>query len=197
VTRTGLYFVVTVSLALTLTMLGRAHTAEAEKPERPGPVPDVVYIPTPHDVVAKMLDLAKTRRDDVVYDLGCGDGRIVVAAARRYGCRAVGVDIDPRRVEEARAKVAAARLEKLVRIRQEELFDVNLAPATVVTLYLSPKYNTRLLPQLDTLKPGSRIVSHQFEIRGVKPERIVQFDSRDDGRRHTLYLWTTPLERRE
>ena len=160
------------------------------------PIPDVLYIPTPHDVAAKMIELAAVRRDDVVYDLGCGDGRIVIEAAARHGCRSVGVDIDPDRVAEARNRAAEKQVQNLVRFEERDLFQADLREATVVMLYLSPQYNLRLVPQLNAMKPGSRIVSHQFEIRGVKPDRIVSFMSQEDGRRHTLYVWTTPLAMR-
>jgi SAM-dependent methyltransferase len=176
--------------------MGQDAGQDVTQPEQPGRVPDVIYLPTPGDVVDEMLALADVRRADVVYDLGCGDGRIVVAAAQR-GCRAVGVDIDPIRVKQSRDNIAKNRLEGLVRIERQDLFQTDLRPATVVTLYLSPQYNERLIPQLETLKPGSRIVSHQFEIRGVKPDKVAQFPSKEDGHRHALYLWTTPLHVRK
>ena len=157
------------------------------------PIPDILFVPTPHDVATRMLTLARVTKDDVIYDLGCGDGRIVVAAARRYGCRAVGCEIVPNLVRRAREAVAAAHVERLVRIDERDMFTVDLRPATVVVLYLSPQYNARLLPQLESLRPGSRIVSHQFEIPGLRPQRVIEVKSADDGRRHTLYLWTTPL----
>lgn len=188
---------VIVCLLLGPVAFGQQPAAEHEEPERPAPVPDVMYVPTPNDVVAKMLELAAVGRDDVVYDLGCGDGRIVVAAARQFGCRALGVDIDPRRVKQARAKVAEDRVEGLVRIEQQDLFRVDLRPATVVTLYLSPKYNTRLASQFAAMRPGSRIVSHQFEIQGAKPDKVLQVTSREDRHVHALYLWTTPLSLRD
>ena len=155
------------------------------------PIPAVVYIPTPHDIVERMLQLAEVGPDDVVYDLGCGDGRVVIAAAERHGCRAVGCDIDPRRVEEARANVHSSKVEDLVEIRQEDLFQIDLSPATVITLYLTPGYNTRLLPQLAKTKPGTRIVSHMFEIKGAVADRVLRVESSQDGREHVLYLYTT------
>jgi SAM-dependent methyltransferase len=172
--------------------------AQTQQPDAAGSVqtawePDVDFIPTPHDVAVRMLELAAVKKNDVVYDLGCGDGRILIAAAQRYGCRTVGVDIDPKRVKQSRENAAKARLEKLVRVEQKDLFETDLREADVVVIYLSTKLNARLLPRLKTLKPGSRVVSHQFGIPGVKPDRAVQFKSRDDGRTHTLYLWTAPL----
>jgi precorrin-6B methylase 2 len=164
----------------------RAKTAKSR-------IPDVVYIPTPEDVVDRMLRLAAVTKDDVVYDLGCGDGRIVIAAARKYGCRAVGVDIDPLRVKAAKENVRKFGLEKLVTIRQQDLFKVDLSPATVVTLYLSTRYNTRLVPELNKMKPGSRVVSHLFGIEGVTPDKVVTVRSKHDLHEHRLLLWTTPF----
>ena len=157
-------------------------------------IPGIVYIPTPHDVVDRMLDLAEVKSNDTVYDLGCGDGRIVVAAAKRYGCRAVGIDIDPRRIDEAQANAKKSAVDNLVEIKKQDLFGVDLRRATVATLYLNPSTNIRLIPQLNQMKPGSRVVSHQFNIKTTKPKRIVHVRSKEDGHIHTLYLWLTPLE---
>jgi SAM-dependent methyltransferase len=157
-------------------------------------IPEVVFIPTPDDVVDGMLRLAGVQSEDVVYDLGCGDGRILVRAAKQYGCRAVGCDIDPLRVRSARASARHNGVEKLVTIHQQDLFAVDLRDTTVVMLYLSTKYNARLVPQLDRLRPGSRIVSHLFEIPGIQPDRVVSLKSKVDGRTHNLFLWTTPLK---
>jgi SAM-dependent methyltransferase len=130
----------------------------------------------------------------VLYDLGCGDGRVAVMAARRHGCRAVGVDIDPRRVRAARERAAREGVAERVRIEEGDLFEVDLRRATVVFLYLSSSYNARLRPQLAALRPGARVVSHQFGIAGVPAARIVGLTSRDDGQHHTLLLWRAPLE---
>ena len=174
-----------------------ARCAEPARPSRAAPaVPDVVYIPTPHDVVDRMLRLAEVTRRDVVYDLGCGDGRILVAAARKYGCRGVGFDIDLLRIEDARTNVRRGGVESLVQIEQQDLFRADLRPATVVVLYLCSEYNTKLLPQLEKLPPGSRIVSHQFGMDGMTPDKVVEETSAADGHKHTLYLWTTPLRKR-
>lgn len=156
-------------------------------------IPDVVYIPTPDDVVDRMLRLAAVTKDDIVYDLGCGDGRIVIAAAKTYGCRAVGVDIDPLRVDAAKRNVRKHGLEKLVAIRQQNLFEVDLRQATVVTLYLSTRYNTRLVSELDKMKPGSRAVSHLFGIKGIVPDKTVTMRSKHDRHEHHLFLWNIPL----
>jgi SAM-dependent methyltransferase len=166
---------------------------EAEDDSDPDrPTPDVHFVPTPQAVVDRMLELAKVTQDDVVYDLGCGDGRIVVTAAKRYGCKAIGVDIDPRRVEESKANVSENGVDHLVTIEPGDIFERDLRPASVVTLYLLPDLNVRLIPQLKQLNPGSRIVSHAFSMRGVKPDLVESVDS-EDGTSHTIYLWTTPL----
>ena len=162
------------------------------KPERE---PDILFVPTPRDVVDKMLELAEVKKDDVVYDLGCGDGRIVVTAAKKYGCKAIGFDIDPERVEESQQNVKKNGVEKLVTIEEKDVFKLDLRPANVVTLYLLPQLNVKLIPQLEKLKPGSRIVSHDFDMKGVKPKQEVTVKSKEDGVEHTIYLWVTPLKK--
>ncbi|HXG10474.1 MAG TPA: TIGR03000 domain-containing protein [Gemmataceae bacterium] len=157
--------------------------------------PDVIFVPTPQEVVEKMLELAKVTKDDVVYDLGCGDGRIVVTAAKKYGCKAVGFDIDPERVKESLENVKKNNVEKLVEIKQADIFTLDLSPASVVTLYLLPELNVKLIPQLEKLKPGSRIVSHDFDMRGVKPDQTITITPAGSEREHTIYLWTTPLKK--
>jgi outer membrane protein assembly factor BamB len=156
--------------------------------------PDAVFVTTPPDVVEKMLELAAVKKSDVVVDLGCGDGRIVVTAARKYGCKAVGYDIDAACVRLARDSVKENRVEGLVRIEQADLFGVDLGKVDVVTLYLLPGLNKRLQPQLEKMKPGSRIVSHAFDMPGVEPDRVVSVVSKEDEVEHTIYLWTTPLK---
>ena len=156
---------------------------------------DVVYVATPHDVVAKMLEMAKVTKDDVVYDLGCGDGRIVVTAAKKYGCKAVGYDIEAKRIKESLRNVKKAGVEKLVSIERKDIFTLDLRPASVVTLYLLPKMNVKLIPQLEKLKPGSRIVCHDFDIEGVTPDKVVRLRSKEDNVDHTIYLFTAPLKK--
>ena len=148
------------------------------------------YVPTPEDVVDRMLVLAGTTRDDVVYDLGCGDGRIVIAAARTYGARGVGIDIDPRRIEESRANAKAAGVSHLVDFRLEDAMIADVSPATVVTLYMLASGNAKLRPILTRqLRPGARIVSHAFSMGTVWPaDKIDQFMSAR-GDEVTLYLW--------
>jgi precorrin-6B methylase 2 len=169
-----------------------ATASDAATTER---TPDVVYVPTPQAVVDRMLKMAQVKKTDVVYDLGCGDGRIVITAAQRYGARAYGYDIDPVRVTEAKANVKAAKLEDLVTIEQKDIFTLDLSPASVVTLYLLPKLNVRLIPQLEQLKPGSRIVSHDFNMEGVKPLQHVKLQPKGEPDEHAIYLWKTPLVR--
>lgn len=159
--------------------------------------PDVVFVPTPNDVVARMLEMAKVQKDDLLYDLGCGDGRIVVTAAKRFGCRAVGYDVDPRRIKESLGNVAKNDVGDLVTIEKKDIFTLDLSQANVITLYLLPSLNVRLIPQLEKLRAGSRIVSHDFSMRGVKPEKVVKMNSVEDQNQHTVYLWTTPLKKIE
>jgi SAM-dependent methyltransferase len=156
--------------------------------------PDVIFVPTPPEVVDKMLEMAEVKKDDLVYDLGCGDGRIVVAAAKKYGCKAIGYDIDPRRVKESLQNVAKNNVGHLVRIEQKDIFTLDLSKANVITLYLLPELNVKLIPQLEKLKPGSRIVSHDFAMRGVEPDKVVTLTT-DGENEHTVYLWTSPLKK--
>ena len=162
--------------------------------KRPTREPDVIFIPTPQVAVDKMLELAEVKKDDLLYDLGCGNGIIVVTAAKRYGCKAVGYDIARKRVKESLANVEKSNVGHLVRIEQRDIFTLDLSKANVITLYLLPELNVKLIPQLKKLKPGSRIVSHDFDMRGVKPDKVVEVKSDDEYDRHTIYLWTTPLK---
>lgn len=175
-----------------------AVAPEAASPPRK---PDVVFVPTPQAVVDKMLELAEVKSGDVVYDLGCGDGRIVVTAARKYGVKAIGFDIDPARIKEAWANVRSNKVEHLVSIRQADIFTLDLREASVVTLYLLPELNVRLMPQLGQLKTGSRIVSHDFDMRGAKPvlTHTMNVSSNETfngyfGEQHTIFKWTVPWE---
>ena len=155
--------------------------------------PDVIFVPTPQDVVDKMLELAQVTKDDLLYDLGCGDGRIVVTAAKRYGCKAVGYDIDPVRVKESLENVEKNNVGHLAAIEQKDIFTLDLSEANVITLYLLPSLNVKLFPQLEKLKPGSRIVSHDFRMRGIKPDKVLKLYSNEDHDEHKIYLWTIPL----
>lgn len=149
-------------------------------------LPAVPYVPTPPDVVRRMLALGRVKRDDVVYDLGCGDGRIVIEAARRRGARGVGIDLDPERIREARENARRAGVARRVAFRQADLFATDFSSATVVMLYLLFEVNLKLMPQLwRQLRPGSRVVSHDFHMGGQwPPEQIVRI------RDHSLYAWT-------
>jgi SAM-dependent methyltransferase len=149
--------------------------------------PDVIYVPTHATVVAAMLRLAEVRSSDVVYDLGCGDGRIVITAAREYGARGVGIDIDPDRIKEASDNARDQGVADRVRFVLGDLFEANIRPATVVTLYLLTDLNVKLRPKLlRELAPGTRVVSHAFNMGDWKPEREVKVG-------HTMvYLWRIP-----
>ena len=149
--------------------------------------PDVIYVPTPYEVVDEMLRLANVRKGDVLYDLGSGDGRIPVTAAKKFGIRAVGIDIDPQRIKEATENAKKHGVGKLVTFKQEDLFKTDFKDATVVTLYLLPDLNVKLRPRLlSELKPGTRIVSHQFDMGTWQPERKVELNGR------VVYMWTVP-----
>ncbi len=148
--------------------------------------PDVVYVPTPQAVVDKMLELAEVGKNDVIYDLGSGDGRIPITAAQKFGTRGVGIDIDPERIKEANANAEKAGVTDKVKFLQQDLFTTDFSKATVVTLYLLPELNVKLRPQLFKLKPGTRIVSHAFDMGDWKPEKTVEVDGK------TIYYWTVP-----
>ncbi len=152
--------------------------------------PDVPYVPTPHEVVMEMLKLAGVTNRDTVYDLGCGDGRIVIAAAERFGARGVGVDLNPDRIREAEENARKAGVQKKVHFEENDLFLVDIHEATVVTLYLLPSVNARLKPKLlSDLKPGTRIVSHSFDMGDWEPAKTAEVE----GRR--LYLWVVPADK--
>lgn len=149
--------------------------------------PDVIFVPTPNDVVNKMLELAQVTAKDVVYDLGCGDGRIVITAAQRYGCRGVGIDIDPERIREATENVQKAKVTDKVKFIQGDLFEADISEATVVSLYLLTELNLKLRPKLmKDLRPGTRVVSHAFSMGDWKPERTEMVNGA------TVYLWRIP-----
>ena len=166
-------------------MLGAllTHAAVVQADEK---LPTVPYVPTPDEVVDKMLTMAKVGKDDVVYDRGCGDGRIVITAARKYGARGVGIDLNPERIREANENLRKARVGDRVKFMVGDLFEADFSEATVVTLYLLPQVNAALRPQLwRQLKVGTRVVSHAFDMGPEwPPERTEAIDGR------TLYLWT-------
>ena len=149
--------------------------------------PDVIYVPTPQEVVEAMLRMANVKPGDVVYDLGCGDGRVVITAAKKFGATGVGVDINPDRIEEANANARAANVTDRVKFMEGDMFQTDLRKATVVTLYLLTSLNLKLKPKLFAeLKPGSRIVSHAFDMGEWKPER------EETVNRRRIFLWTIP-----
>ncbi|MBA3443050.1 MAG: methyltransferase domain-containing protein, partial [Pyrinomonadaceae bacterium] len=149
--------------------------------------PDVIYVPTPPEVVDAMLKVANVRRGDVHYDLGSGDGRIVITAAQKFSTRGTGIDINPERIKEANANAQKAGVSDRVRFLNEDLFEANISDATVVTLYLLNSLNLRLLPKLlKDLKPGTRIVSHAFDMGSWKPEQTLNIDGR------SVFFWTIP-----
>jgi ribosomal protein L11 methylase PrmA len=160
------------------------------QPRKPAQQPDVIYVPTPHEVVDDMLRLANVGKGDVLYDLGSGDGRIAITAAKKFGIRAVGIDIDPERIREANENARRAGVTHLVEFRQEDLFKADFREATVITLYLLPDLNVKLRPRLlDELKPGTRIVSHQFDMGTWKPEKRLESNGR------VVYFWTIPAKK--
>jgi SAM-dependent methyltransferase len=158
--------------------------APAQEPKR---APDVPYVPTPDEVVQTMLKLADVKKSDLVYDLGCGDGRIVITAAKQYGAHGVGVDINPDRIREARLNAKQAGVEALVKFVEGDLFDADIKDASVVTLYLLPSINLKLRPKLwHDLKPGTRVVSHAFDMGDWQPAK------RDEADGRSVYFWTIP-----
>jgi cyclopropane fatty-acyl-phospholipid synthase-like methyltransferase len=178
---------VKLTLALLLTVVSVAPMALGQTGTKTRE-PDVQYVPTPQAVVNEMLKVTKVTKDDVVYDLGSGDGRILITAAKTYGARGVGFDIDPDRVREANENAVKAGVDKRVRFIQGDLFEADLKEATVVTLYLLQSLNMKLRPKLFAeLKPGTRIVSHDFDMGDWKPEQTLKVQV--NGREHTVYFW--------
>lgn len=165
----------------------------ASDPERPKKVPTAEFVPTPPDVVKRMLELAAVTKGDVVYDLGSGDGRIVIAAAKTYGCKAVGVELDKKLVADSRERAKRAGVEKLATFEQGDLFEADFSQSTVVTLFILPAMSKKLVPKLDKLKPGARIVSHCFAIPGIVPDKVERITSADDDVERPVYLYTVPL----
>jgi ribosomal protein L11 methylase PrmA len=177
-----------LALALTVAVVGAPGATSAfVQTAAPSRRPDVIYVPTPEPVVEAMLQVANVTKNDVVYDLGCGDGRIPVTAAKKYGARGVCFDIDPERIKEANANVAKNNVGNLVKVVQGDLFEQDLSGASVITLYLLPSLNVKLMPKLmKELKPGTRIVSHAFDMGDWKPEKELDVDGRK------VYFWTIP-----
>jgi SAM-dependent methyltransferase len=181
-------------LAMTGCLSGPANEASASevRTESQAQVErDVPYVPTPEAVVEAMLKMANVGKNDMVWDLGCGDGRIVVMAAQKYGARGAGVDIDPQRIRESNENARAAGVTERVRFMTQDLFKIDFSDATVVTLYLLPTINERLMPTLLNLRPGTRIVSHDFLIGDWEPDQSKKVE---DRRIHHLYFWVVPAK---
>jgi ribosomal protein L11 methylase PrmA len=184
----GLALFSLVAVLLLATAIVPANAQQAA--QAPARKPDIHYVPTPPEVVDEMLRMVNVHKGDVVYDLGCGDGRIVIAAAKKYGVRGVGIDIDPERIKESEENARREGVTKLVKFRQEDLFQANISEATVVTLYLLDRLNEQLRPKLlRELKPGTRIVSHAFRMGDWEPEQSADVDGRK------VYMWTVPAKR--
>jgi SAM-dependent methyltransferase len=169
--------------------------ALAQPPAKDAPTrgPDVIFVPTPHEVVAEMLRLAEVDAKDTVYDLGCGDGRLVITAAKKYGAHGVGIDIDPERIKESKANAVKEGVTDHVKFIQADLFTSDISGATAVTLYLLTTLNEKLRPKLlAELKPGTPIVSHDFNMGDWQPEQTIHVQG--PSRLHTVYRWTVPAK---
>jgi cyclopropane fatty-acyl-phospholipid synthase-like methyltransferase len=177
----------TVVLSTALIAVLAVPAAAQTSTQAPLRSPDVIFVPTPQEVVDAMLEVAKVTKNDVVYDLGSGDGRIPITAAKKYGARAIGIDIDPQRIKEANANAQSAGVTDKVKFLNQDLFTTDISEASVVTLYLLPSLNVKLMPTLKSqLKPGTRIVSHAFDMGDWKPEQTLNVNGR------TVYYWTIP-----
>jgi hypothetical protein len=186
--------VVCAASAATLLSLAFCIRASADE-KQANRTPDCVYVGTPNDVVAKMLEMADIRQSDVVYDPGCGDGRMVIMAAKKYGCHGVGFEIVPQLVERGRQLAVKRKVDKLVKIEDKDIFTVDYSKASVVAMYLLPKMIVDLLPRLEKMKPGSRIVAHDYPIKGVAHDRSITVTSNEDNVKHMLFLYTLPLKK--
>ena len=180
-----------------LLILIRAPLNAEENTEEPKWVqtPDVVYVGTPYDVVSEMLRMAQVDKDDLVVDLGCGDARMLVLAAQKYGSRGIGYEIDPDMVRASRRNAEKNNVADLVRIIQADIFTVDISKADVLPIYLLPEMNLKLVPQFETLKPGSRLVFHNYDLEGFIPDKKVEIISNEDNSTHRLWLHTIPLKR--
>jgi cyclopropane fatty-acyl-phospholipid synthase-like methyltransferase len=191
-----LLFVVAVTLAASGAMAqGTSQPAKKagnNAPKKELRKPDIHYVPTPQEVVDEMLRMADVKKDDIIYDLGCGDGRIVITAAKRYGARGIGIDIDPERIKESEENARAAGVTDKVKFRLDDIFEADFKEATVVTLYLLDRLNEQLRPKLlRDLKPGTRIVSHAFRMGDWEPEKSAEVDGK------MIYFWTIPAKKEQ
>jgi hypothetical protein len=175
--------VITIAVALAQPMVQKVTLAQAQE----GKI--VPFVPTPQEVVDRMLELAGVKKGDVVYDLGSGDGRIVVTAAKKYGVKAIGFEIDPERIKESQENIKKAGVGNLVEIRQQDIRTVDLSPASVLTMYLLPEVNLMIRPNIwKQMKPGSRVVSHDFDMGDWKPLKTENIKDSSNWE-HTLYFW--------
>jgi len=201
VTRRKLVAIVVVVVCLLAGLAGRHFLYTAFDVSNLDPAPlarpkiNAPFITTPDLVVEKMVELAELSEEDLVYDLGCGDGRIVITAALKSGCRGVGFDIDPERVAEARENARLHGVENRVTIEEQDIFKVDLGKADVAMMYLLPWMMNELLPQFERMKPGARIVTHDFWIDGVEPDKYVEASTGKKGDANGLYLYTMPLRK--
>ena len=161
----------------------------------------IPYVPSTIPIVTKMLELASVTKDDLVYDMGCGDGRILIMAAKKYGARGVGIDLDPERIAEARKNAEQEGVSHLLEFRAEDGTKTDISKATVVTLYMFKWFNNAIRPKLQKLQPGSRVVAHDFDIDEWKPTSTIYLDSEKNGhegieRPHTLFLWLVGAEQK-
>jgi SAM-dependent methyltransferase len=183
-----------LALAALVVVAGLVLTASSPVAQPLSPLTkklDVPYVPTHDKLVAEMLKVANVGKNDVLYDLGCGDGRIPITAAKRFGTRGVGVDLDPQRIAEARENAIKEKVADRVKFFQQDLFDTDIKEATVVTLYLHPDINMRLRPRLlNDLKPGSRVVSHNYDMGDWTPQKTITVKLPDGD--HTIYFWVVP-----
>ena len=184
--KTAMHRMLGLSLMLAMTTLWALSHAQQQRP-------DVIYVPTPDHVVAEMLQIAAVMNNDVVYDLGSGDGRVVIAAAKHYGARGVGVDVDPERINDSRANAHKAGVVDRVQFLEQDLFATDIREATVVTLYLLPGLNLKLRPKLlSDLRPGTRVVSHAFAMEDWLPDKQLQVPGVSSP--HTVYYWVVPAD---
>ena len=174
-------------------LLVAAVAASAQTPSTPKE-PDVPYVPTDEKIVAEMLKVAKVKKTDVLYDLGSGDGRIVITAAKKFGTRGTGIELLPQLVREARENAQKAGVSELAKFVEGDIFEANIADATVVTLYLLPAVNMKLRPKLLELRPGTRIVSHNYDLGDWKPEKTIKLNLPDGE--HTVYYWVVPARKK-
>ena len=177
-----------------------AAAVQSVAPEEQEPtrmrVPDAVYVGTPYDVISMMLQMAEVKKDDLVYDLGCGDARMLVLAAQKYGARGVGYEIDPELVIRSRQNVSKNNVQDMVKIIQADIFTLDLGSVDVMPLYLHPDMLVKLMPQVEKMKPGSRIVCHEYGLPDTyRPDKKITVTSNEDNAERRLMLYTLPLKR--